>query len=117
MASSRLPAERCTNMTEVRQAVDAIDQEIVSLLGDRFALMRAAAVIKAERTSVRDEARKAEVIRNVLEIAAIKNVPLAAMEDLYERLVEHSIAYELDQFDALRRAKPARAGANQAAAR
>jgi isochorismate pyruvate lyase len=94
-------------MIEVRQAVDEIDQAIVSLLGERFALMRAAAGIKAERTSVRDEARKAEVVRNVLERAALEGVPLAAIEELYERLVEHSIAYELDHFDALSGDKPA----------
>jgi isochorismate pyruvate lyase len=96
-------------MIEVRQAVDEIDQKIVSLLGERFALMRAAAGIKAERTSVRNEARKAEVIRNVLDRATTEGIPSAPIEDLYERLVEHSIAYELDQFDALRGDKPARA--------
>lgn len=108
MNSTRLPAEQCTSMIEVRQAVDQIDQELVSLLGERFALMRATAGIKAERTSVRDEARKAEVIRHVLDRAALERVPLAAVEDLYERLVEHSIAYELDHFDALSGEKPAR---------
>jgi isochorismate pyruvate lyase len=108
MASSRLPAERCTNMIEVRQAVDEMDQAIASLLGERFALMRAAAGIKAKRKHVRDESRRAEVVRKAVERAAIEDVPAAAIEDLYERLVEHSIAYELVQFDALQAARSAR---------
>ena len=69
------------------------------LLGRRFRYMEAAARIKPERGHVRDEARKAEVIANARAHAHAAGVPDAIVADLWERLVEASIAYELDRFD------------------
>jgi len=89
-------------MIEVRRGVDLLDAEIVKLLGERFRYMDAAARIKPERGHVRDEARKAEVIANARDHARAARVPDAAVADLYERLVEASIAYEFDRFDDLR---------------
>ena len=99
MAETRLPADRCLTMAEVRSGVDSLDCEIVALIGERFRYMDAAARIKASRDAVRDEARKAQVLGNVLALADRHGVPAAVASDLYERLVEASIAYELDRFD------------------
>ena len=90
-------------MAEVRRGVDRLDEEIVALIGERFRYMDAAARIKPERGHVRDEARKAQVIGNVSRLGAERGIPDGLMADLYERLVEASIAYEFDAFDALRR--------------
>jgi isochorismate pyruvate lyase len=90
-------------MAEVRHGVDSLDREIVALLGERFRYMEAAARIKPNRGAVRDEARKAQVIANAVRAAAHHAVPSGLVEDLYETLVEGSIAYELARFDATRR--------------
>jgi isochorismate pyruvate lyase len=87
------------SMAEVRAGIDRLDERIVSLIGERFRYMDAAARIKATRASVRDEARKAEVIGNARRHAAAAGVPLPLIEELYDRLVEGSIAYELERFD------------------
>lgn len=89
-------------MGEVRAGVDRLDAEIVALLGERFRYMDAAARIKPDRGAVRDETRKAEVIANAASHARRADAPEAAVADLYERLVEASIAYEFDRFDELR---------------
>ena len=89
----------CTTMREVRAGVDQLDRELVALLARRFAYMDAAARIKPERGHVRDEARKAEVIANARAEAARLGVPEALVGELWERLVEASIAYELAAFD------------------
>jgi isochorismate pyruvate lyase len=86
-------------MAEVRQGVDALDREIVKLLGERFRYMDAAARIKPVREAVRDDARKAEVIANVSAHAAAAGVPADLAASLYEQLVEASIAYEFGRFD------------------
>jgi isochorismate pyruvate lyase len=96
------PAE-CTTMSEVRFGVDRLDEAIVALIGERFRYMGAAARIKPVRGAVRDEGRKAEVLGNVCRLAADHDVPEAAIAELYERLIEASIAYEFERFDALRR--------------
>jgi isochorismate pyruvate lyase len=97
-----LPPEDCTTMLEVREGVDATDRALVELLARRFGYMRAAARIKADRDTVRDEARKAAVIAAVRRDAAERGLPADELASLWERLVEISIAYELVQWDSLR---------------
>ncbi len=89
-------------MVEVRDAVDRLDEELVTLLAERFRYIEAAARIKSSRDAVRDEGRKAEVIANARRHAAAAGAPAAVVGDLWERLVEASIAHELGRWDAMR---------------
>jgi len=100
--------ERCQTMAEVRAGVDQTDRELVALLARRFGYMDAAARIKPDRGAVRDEARKAQVIDNVRGHARAAGIPEAVIAAVWEALVEGSIAYELDRFDALRTEASAR---------
>ena len=63
--------------------------------------MDAAARIKPERGLVRDEVRKAAVIDHARAVAAEVGFPPDVIADIYDRLVEASIAYEFDRFDAI----------------
>lgn len=101
MATEPLDPDSCLTMAEVRQGVDAIDQQLCRLIGTRFGYMRAAARIKPERGLVRDEGRKAQVIDNARRAALAFGWPPDAAADLWEVLVEASIAYEFDHFDGL----------------
>lgn len=94
-----LAPEACSTMLEVRAGVDATDRELVALLARRFGYMDAAARIKPERGHVRDEARKAQVIDNARAEAEATGLPGDVIADLWEQLVEASIAYELAAFD------------------
>jgi isochorismate pyruvate lyase len=102
MTTNPKAPEACETMAEVRRGVDALDAEIVRLLAERFRYMDAAARIKPARAAVRDEARKAEVLAHVGAHARAAGAPAPTLTGLYERLIEASIAYELDRFDALR---------------
>ena len=102
MSSERTPPGACTTMTEVRHGVDRLDEDILALIGERFRYMDAAARIKPDRGAVRDEGRKAQVLANVERLARQHDVPEEAAAELYERLVEASIAYEFRRFDATR---------------
>jgi isochorismate pyruvate lyase len=101
--SQIIAPEACETMLQVRAGVDDVDARIVALLAERFAYMRAAARIKNERTAVRDEPRKAEVIANALAHAEAATLPADVIADIWDRLVEGSIAYELHAFDSLKR--------------
>jgi isochorismate pyruvate lyase len=92
--------QSCMNMIEVRQGVDDTDRQLSHLLGLRFRYMEAAARIKPTREDVRDEARKAEVLRHAKANAQTANYPVEIAENIWEMLVEASIAYEMDRFDA-----------------
>ena len=89
-------------MTEVRAGVDAVDRDLIALLKRRFGYMDAAARIKPERGQVRDEARKAQVIANVRAHARTAGIPEEPVAELWDRLIEASIAYELVKFDKIR---------------
>lgn len=101
LVSDPMNPEGYTTMAEVRAGVDEIDRQLVALLGQRFAHMRAAARIKGERGQVRDEDRKAEVIASACAEAKRLGVPASVIGALWEQLVEASIAYELEEFDRL----------------
>ena len=94
--------ESYTTMAQVRAGVDEIDRQLVALLAQRFAHMRAAARIKPERAAVRDETRKAQVIENARAEAERLGVPDQVIADLWDRLVEASIAYEMVELDRLK---------------
>ncbi len=97
----KLP-EDCTDMREVRIGVDTTDRELMALLDRRFGYMRAAARIKQDRNVVRDEARKAEVIANARADAETRALPAEKIEEIWDLLVETSIAYELVEWDRIR---------------
>ena len=97
----KLP-EECETMREVRTGVDATDRELMELLDRRFGYMRAAARIKTDRNVVRDEARKAEVIDNAVSDAKMRDLPDGKIAQIWDLLVETSIAYELVEWDRIR---------------
>jgi isochorismate pyruvate lyase len=103
MSDTFLPPDACNTMAEVRAAIDTLDEQLVDLLATRFAYMRAAARIKPNRGQVRDEHRKAQVIAAARAKAEILGLPALEIEQMWEILVEASIAYELDHWDERRR--------------
>ena len=96
---SSIPAAECQTMTDVRAGVDALDQQLVELIVQRFTYMQAAARIKQSREIVRDEVRKAEVLQNVRKLAEDAGLPDGLTDQIWEMLIESSIAYELEQWD------------------
>ncbi|HWH17854.1 MAG TPA: chorismate mutase [Allosphingosinicella sp.] len=102
MSLNRVPPADCRSMEEVRRGVDRLDEEIVALLAERFRYMDAAARIKPNREAVRDEWRKADVLAKVRARAEREGAPCGRLALLYESLVEASISYELERYDATR---------------
>jgi isochorismate pyruvate lyase len=96
--------ENCSNMAEVRAGVDAIDRALVALVARRFGYMDAAARVKTDRDSVRDEARKSEVLSNVEREAVESGVDPQRLRAVWDVLVEQSIDYEFQQWDRSRKA-------------
>jgi len=94
--------QACQTMAEVRAGVDALDRELMALLAARFGYMRAAARIKPSRDAVRDEARKASVIAAAVAEGEAQGIPADVIADIWECLVEGSIAYEFAEWDRVR---------------
>lgn len=102
MNDTPLSPAHCTTMIDVRAGVDALDRELVALLATRFGYMRAAARIKPARDAVRDEGRKASVIASAVAEAEAHGLPSDVIADIWERLVEGSIAFEFAEWDRVR---------------
>jgi isochorismate pyruvate lyase len=61
--------------------------------------MDAAARIKPDRDSVRDEARKAQVLDNVAQEAVQQGLDPDRIRAVWDMLVEQSIAHEFGRWD------------------
>lgn len=94
--------EICETMLDVRAGVDETDRQLVKLLEQRYGYMRAAARIKQERGHVRDEGRKAAVIKAAAQAAGNAGLPEQDIAEIWDRLVESSIAYEMIEWDRIR---------------
>ena len=88
-------------MADVRASIDDLDRQIVALIARRFGYMDAAARIKPDRASVRDEARKADVIAKVKAEARVLGLNEQQIAHMYDQLIEASIRYEMDAFEKL----------------
>ena len=100
--TSAKPPELCETMIDVRIGVDQVDRELVALLVRRFGYMDAAARIKSDRSAVRDEARKAQVLDNAAREAVAAGLDPQRLRAVWDTLVEQSISYEMVEWDRLR---------------
>lgn len=94
--------EKIQDMAELRKTIDQLDSDLIALFKLRFQCMESAARIKSEKSAVRDETRKAEVLANVKRLASEAAVPVPTMAAIWEILIETSISYELEKWDQIR---------------
>ena len=92
-----------STLPEVRVAIDRLDREIVTLLGTRLRFIEAAARIKQDKGTVRDEWRKRDVIQKALNRAQDVGFDREICEKVYDCLVEGCIAYEGVKWEEFRR--------------
>ena len=94
------PPRRCKNVAELRAEIDRIDRALVKLLSERQRYIERAAEIKSDRIAVRDETRIEDVIAKVLDEALKAGLSAEIAEPVWRTLVERSIAFEFQAFDA-----------------
>ena len=94
------PPESCADMAELRDAIDAMDAQLVRLLAQRQGYIERAAVLKQDRATVRDEARIEDVVSKVLAEAKQAGLSPAIAEAVWRVLIERSIQHEFQKFDA-----------------
>ena len=83
-------------MPELRAEIDRIDAELVALLARRVACIDRAVVLKRRAgLPARIEPRVEEVARNARDVAAEWGLEPAAVEALWRKIIEWSIAREV----------------------
>lgn len=87
MPSQTLPEE----LHEYRRQIDALDNQIVALLAQRFEIVRAVGQLKArENIPVVQGARVEEVKDRVAEMASRQNLDPQMVRDIYQRMIDHA---------------------------
>ncbi len=96
---TRVAADACASMAEVRAGVDALDRALVAMLAERQGYMDAAARLKPTRDRVHDAARIEDVVAKVKAAARDAGLSEAIAEPVWRTLVDRCIAYEFEAFD------------------
>lgn len=98
---------RCASLDEVRQGIDEIDRNLVSLLAQRGRLVTQAATFKKTTDDVRAPARVEQVIRKVREMADETGASAEVVEQVYRAMISAFIAEELTAHAKLTNQPPA----------
>lgn len=93
--STRVAAQDCTNMTEIRTAIDQIDTQVIDLLGQRFEYVKAAAQFKTDVHSVKAPERLRTILQQRRQWAEAAGLDADVIEKLYRDLVAYFIESEL----------------------
>jgi len=89
------PPQDCADMSELRQAIDAIDVELVKLLRDRVAYIDRAVTLKqANGWPARIQSRVEEVIANACRTAQAEGLDPKLVEGIWRDMVDWSISRE-----------------------
>ncbi|GAA3886932.1 isochorismate lyase [Gibbsiella dentisursi] len=89
-------AENCANMAEIRHEIDALDQEVIRLLGLRFGYVKAAAPFKSTPDEV--QARFNSMLAQRRQWAQACGLDGAVIENMYRDLVSWFIAQEMSHW-------------------
>lgn len=90
--------DQCKSLDEIRAGMDAIDREIVALIANRVAYVRAAAKFKTTSANVAAPERVAAVLRTRREWAEAQGLSGDVIEGLYRDLVAYCVSEEHKQF-------------------
>ncbi len=98
--------DKCSSLDEIRAGMDAVDQQIITLISERVVFVRAAAKFKTSSANVAAPERVAAVLKTRLEWAEAKGLDGVVVEGLYRDLVAYSVSEEHKQWEANHAAKP-----------
>lgn len=88
----------CRNMTDIREAIDAIDNQIVALIAKRSDYIKLAAKFKTNERSVRDDERVKAVIDSKIKLAVEYGVSPELVAALYKTMITFFINQELEEW-------------------
>jgi isochorismate pyruvate lyase len=85
----------CENISEIRYAIDQIDKQIIALLGDRFAYVKAISKFKTSEASVKAEDRFNSMLEQRKIWAVEEGLNPDVIEKMYRDLVNYFINEEM----------------------
>ena len=95
------PPVECASLSEVRDEIDRIDRQIISLVAQRAVYVRAAARFKTNEEAVAAPKRYAAMLRARREWAERDGLDADLIERIYRELVDYFIARETQDWRRL----------------
>lgn len=92
------PIKNCGTLEAVRGEIDAIDEQIAELIGQRNAYVKQAAKFKHTPDEVKAEERMRFVISQARDRGIRNGVNPNLMEELYRLMIEKMVETELAEF-------------------
>lgn len=99
---SKKRAEECASLQEVRGEIDRIDEQIIALVGQRAAFVKAAARFKDSEHAVQAPERFAAMLQVRRQWAQREGLSPDVIESIYRELVNYFIAEEREHWRASR---------------
>ncbi len=90
--------EACESIEDVREAIDDLDREILSLLANRARYVAAAARFKTDQRSVRAPERQRAMLARRRGWAEEEGLDPNFVEALYRSIVSHFVGREMDHW-------------------
>lgn len=87
--------DECQNMTDIRAEIDTIDRQVIKLLGQRFAYVKAASKFKTSETSVKAPSRFQAMLQQRRTWAQEEGLNPDVIEKMYTDLVNYFIEEEM----------------------
>jgi isochorismate pyruvate lyase len=90
--------KKCNSLEEVREEVDKIDEQIVSLIAKRNDYIKQAANFKTSIDEVKSHDRIDFIMQRVRKKAIEHNVNPNMIEDLFTRMIDEMVETEIAEF-------------------
>jgi isochorismate pyruvate lyase len=89
---------QCENMADIRAEIDRLDRQVVALLGQRFAYVKAASKFKTSETTVKAPERFNAMLGQRRVWAEEEGLNADAIEKTYRDLVNYFIDEEIEHW-------------------
>ena len=89
------PPEECASIEDVRLGIDALDREVIALIGRRARYVEAAARFKIGESSVRAPERRKAMLEARRQWAEEEGLSPEVIEAVYETLVTYFVDHEM----------------------
>lgn len=90
--------KECSSLEEIRENIDLIDREIVSLLVKRGKYVKQAVKFKKNISNVEDQVRINDIITKVTNYSKDMNFDSSVIEEIYRFLIQVYIEFEKQIF-------------------
>jgi len=90
--------DECTNMDDIREAIDSLDNQIVKSIASRANYVHAAAKFKKNEAAVKDETRVQKVISSKKDLARKYGASPELIGNIYTMMIDFFVNEEMTEW-------------------